>query len=93
MLQLCGKLDIWCKLLPKALNNRLQLDVSPANFWIFWISEKITASAAKVREVAKWGKVATGTKPKGVKDKTDSGEVSGLFPTPSGLPGFGLPKR
>ena len=60
---------------------------------IFWISEKITASAAKVREVAKWGKVATGTKPKGVKDKTDSGEVSGLFPTPSGLPGFGLPKR
>ena len=53
----------------------------------------MTASAAKVREVAKWGKVATGTKPKGVKDKTDSGEVSGLFPTPSGLPGFGLPKR
>ena len=46
-----------------------------------------------MREVAKWGKVATGTKPKGVKDKTDSDEVSGLFPTPSGLPGFGLPKR
>ena len=60
---------------------------------MFGISEKITASAEKVREVAKCGKVATATNPEGVKSKIEAGEVSGLFPIPSGLPGFGFPER
>ena len=65
----------------------------PANFLMLGISEKMTASAENSREVAKGGNVETGTKPYGVKDKTDSGDVSGGFPDPSEYPGFGLPKK
>ena len=64
----------------------------PAYFLIFGISENITASDEKVREVAKWGNAVTVTNPYGVNDKIDFDAVSGLAPEPSGLPGFGLPK-
>ena len=57
------------------------------------ISEKMTASAENSREVGNGGNVETGTKPYGVKDKTDSGDVPGEFPDPSEYPGFGLPKN
>ena len=53
----------------------------------------MTASAENSREVGNGGNVETGTKPYGVKDKTDSGDVPGEFPDPSEYPGFGLPKN